>query len=855
MRVDAPDFAQRLAAFGSARFTALRPGQRQVLAAYAEHHLDASDVAIEMPTGEGKTLLALLIADLALERGWSVAYLTGTRQLAERVEEEAAALGLDLVRFAGGRYNAADLDDYHQAQAAAVMNYWVYFNAKPVPQPADLLLFDDAHLAEQPLSGLRTVRIPNRPGAARKLYRAICELVLAQSDAYSGLRGMLDGIARFDVPPELLSFTDWAAIVHPVRDAVEKSPFASDDEIKYVWPEVRDQLGRCGVLIGPSGIEIRPYHPPTTLNAGYRHAKQRIYLSATLGSMDDLQRRIGSGPVTRLTTADPLPSGTTGDRMLLLNPGDDQPLEPAVLGWALDQVDAAGGRAAWLCASHSEADLLQTALTDEGHTVYRLRPGDDAMVDNWSQAPAGHLVTAGRYDGLDLAGDVCRLVIITSVPQASSEFERFVVAYLNDAGYMRHRVGQRITQALGRANRDATDRSLYLGLDPRFAQILADPAIREFIPTGIHAAIRAALITHGEGWDATLRACDAFWTPGTSPSAATPANRRRPRPGRSTKGISDDASADHEVTASTDLWLGDHTAAATHARAAAAHLTAADETEHAAFWRYIEAHAHYDRGRPKDLVAARAALREATVSGPRTIWLLRLHRTIDDLDGIPRTADDTDRFFLVWDEWRREAGGRLDRVLSQGRAHLAGTHDQQCEGLVTLARLAGTSGERAPKQEQSATDCRWTWSTPTRAERRVWEVKTTPHGEPKPLSRADVNQLLGQIEVDTRRAGRTRVYGCLLTPATSTQPDAADAAHDKAVLINHGAAVRLYDLLAQRLRHYDQLCADDTADARGDARTRLEQQLPADGWLATLLSPSRGKMITAQDVEETFPRT
>jgi hypothetical protein len=31
-------------------------------------------------------------------------------------------------------------------------------------------------------------------------------------------------------------------------------------------------------------------------------------------------------------------------------------------------------------------------------------------------------VTAGRYDGLDLAGDICRLVVISSVPQASSEF-------------------------------------------------------------------------------------------------------------------------------------------------------------------------------------------------------------------------------------------------------------------------------------------------------------------------------------------------------------------------------------------------------------------------------------------------
>jgi len=82
-----PDFEARLEAFGSVTFKQLRPGQRQVLASYAADHLDTSDLAIEMPTGEGNTLVALLIADLALDQGRSVAYLTGTRQLAERTEK------------------------------------------------------------------------------------------------------------------------------------------------------------------------------------------------------------------------------------------------------------------------------------------------------------------------------------------------------------------------------------------------------------------------------------------------------------------------------------------------------------------------------------------------------------------------------------------------------------------------------------------------------------------------------------------------------------------------------------------------------------------------------------------------
>ncbi|MGW5740655.1 DEAD/DEAH box helicase family protein [Amycolatopsis sp. NPDC003861] len=254
-----PDFEQNLVDFGSAKFRELRPGQRQVLTAYADQHLDTADLTIEMPTGEGKTLLALLIADHALTRGWSVAYLTGTRQLAERAEREADDLGIEVVRFAAQDYGGAKLDDYHQARAVGIMNYWVYFSSRPRVGAADLVIFDDAHLAEQPLSGLQTLRIPDKAGPARHLYQTICELVVAHTNAYPGLRAMLDGTARPGTPPELLSFSDWDAIEGPTRDAIEASPLVTDrtleDQMVYVWPTVRDHLTQSGALIGLSQDE------------------------------------------------------------------------------------------------------------------------------------------------------------------------------------------------------------------------------------------------------------------------------------------------------------------------------------------------------------------------------------------------------------------------------------------------------------------------------------------------------------------------------------------------------------------------------------------------------------------------
>lgn len=417
------DFEERLAGFSSSRYQQLRPSQAQVLKGYVRH-IDVKDVAIELPTGFGKTLVALLIADLALEQGRTVAYLTGTNQLADQVLLQARDLpGLEAVKFSSKNYPPAALANYHDAQAVGVMNYWTYFNSSPKVEPADLVIFDDAHLAEQPLAGLFAIRIDS--WRQREFYQRLCDLVLAHTDLYPSIELMRDGVAGPTVPPELLTFPHWAAIVDQTADILTEN--LPSDDARFVWPTVRPHLHACGVLIGPAAIEIRPYHPPTQTLLGYRQANQRLYLSATLGTMDDLQRRLGIAPVVNVLDQ-PIAEEGVGHRLLLLAPGDGAATLDRAMQLALDQARHAG-RTTWLCSSHPEADHLETFLSARNLSTYRLRGGgDDSALDRWIASADGHLVTAGRYDGLDFAGDLCRLVILPSLPAASTEFERFVMA-------------------------------------------------------------------------------------------------------------------------------------------------------------------------------------------------------------------------------------------------------------------------------------------------------------------------------------------------------------------------------------------------------------------------------------------
>ena len=93
---------------------------------------------------------------------------------------------------------------------------------------------------------MQTLRIPDKPGPSRDLYRTVCELVVAHTDAYPGLRDMHDGTALPGTPPEVLSFSDWTAVLSAARAAIEQSAYIDDKDVRYIWPRVRDHLNHCG---------------------------------------------------------------------------------------------------------------------------------------------------------------------------------------------------------------------------------------------------------------------------------------------------------------------------------------------------------------------------------------------------------------------------------------------------------------------------------------------------------------------------------------------------------------------------------------------------------------------------------
>ena len=125
-------------------------------------HLDTRDLALELPTGTGKTLIGLLIGDFVRQtKEERVAYLCPNRQLAHQVGKLAKEYSIDGRVLVGQQFNydPSDFNAFLSSSAIAITTYSAIFNINPRIDSANLLILDDAHASEGLIASLWNVEI------------------------------------------------------------------------------------------------------------------------------------------------------------------------------------------------------------------------------------------------------------------------------------------------------------------------------------------------------------------------------------------------------------------------------------------------------------------------------------------------------------------------------------------------------------------------------------------------------------------------------------------------------------------------------------------------------------------------
>ena len=149
--------------------------QADLLRSYLAVHTKHSDIALQLPTGSGKTLVGLLIAEWRRRKyGERVVYLCPTRQLVNQVAQQATGkYGIDVHAFTGSRanYDAQASSEWMNAEAVAITTYSSLFNTNPFFDEPNLIILDDAHSAENYVSSFWSLLIERSQHA-----RCVCGL-------------------------------------------------------------------------------------------------------------------------------------------------------------------------------------------------------------------------------------------------------------------------------------------------------------------------------------------------------------------------------------------------------------------------------------------------------------------------------------------------------------------------------------------------------------------------------------------------------------------------------------------------------------------------------------------------------
>ena len=453
--------------------------QGEVMRSYGKKYADESNLAIQLPTGSGKTLVALLIAEWRRRKNRErIVYLCPTKQLVNQVVHQANEIyGLDVQGFTGQKaaYPAAAKTSYKTASRVAITTYNSLFNVRPFFSDPDVIIVDDAHASESYLASMWTVAVSRNESPA--LHGAMLGILqpLMAADTFAKASGdvaALDNGWVDKIPTsDLMGVTDQLEAVLDVHAA-------EDPGLRFSWQLLRGHLPACHLYITEQELYLRPLIPPSWTHAPFASAKQRIFMSATLGAGGDLERLSGVRNITRL----PVPEGWDrqgiGRRFFIV---PELSLESAQVSTFNRDLISKAGRAVYLVPSGTAQTRVEGDLHEhlgvQTFNATSIEASKEPFVDS-KQAVA---VIANRYDGIDFPGDECRLLIVEGLPRAANPQERFLMSRMAAGILLNERVQTRFLQAIGRCTRSAEDYSAVTIIGEELTDFVCDKRRQQFL--------------------------------------------------------------------------------------------------------------------------------------------------------------------------------------------------------------------------------------------------------------------------------------------------------------------------------------------------------------------------------------
>ena len=427
----------------------LRPAQVAILESWHNEHRDKNDVILKLNTGQGKTLVGLLMLQSKMNENEGIAlYLCPNNLLVNQTVAQAKQFGINCV------ITEDDLpDDFLDGKAIFVTSVQKLFNGlskfKLGTQSisVDNIVIDDAHACIDSIKDSFTIKLHSEHQA----YMEILDLFASELEEQGA--GTYADIRRKDFGAFLpVPYWDW---IDRNADIVRiLSKYITSDSVKFPWALIKDILRDCLCVISGYGLEISPYRPPLQMFGSYYKAKHRIFMSATMTDDSFLVKGLG---LSEEIINNPLiykDEKWAGEKMILIPSLIDSSLcDTEIVNIFAQSSSRRNIGIVVLCPSFNSAKIWKAAGAYVANTNDIQTRVDLLRSGNFSET----LAVVNRYDGIDLPDDTCRILIMDSKPFSEDLLDRYIEACREGSVVVAVKTARIIEQGLGRSVRGEKD--------------------------------------------------------------------------------------------------------------------------------------------------------------------------------------------------------------------------------------------------------------------------------------------------------------------------------------------------------------------------------------------------------------
>ncbi|WP_028696113.1 DEAD/DEAH box helicase family protein [Pseudomonas cremoricolorata] len=434
----------------------LRPSQHAILDAWHNDHRSKRDNIIKLHTGEGKTLIGLLLLQAKLNETQEPSlFVCPNIYLANQVRLEARKFGIPFCEIGS---DGEVPDDFVVGKSILITHVQKLFNGKTKfglfnkSIAVGSVVLDDSHACIDSIRSSLTVTIPKDHEIYKKL------LQIFESDLREQGEGSYLEIEN-GTYNTMLPVPYWSWIER--KDEITRLllEYREYKKIAFAWELIKNQLNHCQAFFSGNHLEISPILMPIGAFGSFAKAKQRILMSAT--TQDDSFAIKGLGFDIK-AVEQPLTNPTlrwSGEKMILI---------PSLIDTTLDRefiVD-------WLARPLTKKKFGIVFLTPDfskeaqysklGAQVAKTETIFSIVQDLKNGKVENSVVFANRYDGIDLPDDACRILVLDSKPYFDSLLDRYEEECRIESDIINIKVAQKVEQGLGRSVRGEKDYSIII---------------------------------------------------------------------------------------------------------------------------------------------------------------------------------------------------------------------------------------------------------------------------------------------------------------------------------------------------------------------------------------------------------